>query len=239
MSIASTDIAPAFLDDHFSQLYENIVSLGAPIVSTPDYLRRTRKSQLLRYVNSVLNIPYSERERLLDPLVDYALSLDVSNPEAMENAIRELRKKFEDNPQFGQYFTKLERTFDSLNPRDRRYVLKRTVTNIKTRVESIRLMISEQIIKNPLELVLLDQIFYLIQEFSNVVLSKLEKPKEQRFHEIGVILILTLKLEAVRRGKITIKDVEGDVALESIFIRPKHVMMTEEVSKSVLTVVGE
>lgn len=100
-------------------------------------------------------------------------------------------------------------------------------------------MISEQIIKNPLELVLLDQILYLIQEFSNVVLSKLDKPREQRLHEIGVILVLTLKLEAVRRGRITIKDVEGDVALESIFIKPKHVMMTEEVSKSVLTVMGE
>lgn len=242
MEIADTSITSTFLDDHFSNIYENVLSLNVPIVSIPDFLRRIHRTSLLRYVHNVMDIPYHEKEKLLDPLIEYVLSLDVSNPEALEKATIDLKKRLENNPRYGRYFERLEKMFKSLTPRDQIYVLKMSITKTKTKVESIRFMVNDQIIKekNPIELVLLDQILYSIQEFCDTLLSKLDNPKKKsRPNEIGIILSLMLKVEAVRRGKITMRSMEDDIALSSIFVRPKHVLITRDIAEPVLALLGE
>lgn len=236
------DIAPTFLNDYSSHIYENILSLGIPIISTPDFLRVRRKITFLKHVQKIINIPYHEREKLLEPLVDYALQFDISNPDAMQKAYGDLTKKLKNNPQYGHYFERLDRMFDSLNFGEKLHILKMSITKIKTKVESMRLMISDKIIneKGTVKLVLLDQVLYSIQEFSDILLSKLARHKKKlQLVGMGMILVLTLKLEAVRRGKIPIESMEEDIALSSVFIRPKHILITKQVAEPVLALLGE
>jgi hypothetical protein len=241
MSTSSTDITPnLFLEDNFSDIYESITSINAPLISNRDFLRRTHRIMPLRNVDTILNFPHEEKERLLDLLVEYVLSLDVSNPASIVKAYDEIKKKLAHDSSVGKYFSNLTQSYESLSGREKIYVMKTALTKIKIKSDSIRLTICDQItkVKEPIELILLDQVFYLIREFSSISISKLDKPSKGVESRLSSILVWTIKLEAVRRGKLSMKDMTGDVAMGAISIEPKHIKI-EKVAEPVLALLGE
>lgn len=223
MTVSKRSEASIVLDDHFSQIYENILSINAPLASTPDYLRRVRKSHVEKQVQKVLTPSYEERKKILDPLVEYVLSLDLSDAELLKGAIHDLKEKLEENPDFGRYFDRLKRTFQSFNPSEQKRVMKMSITKMQSNIETIRHVANDQImeIKNPQKLILLDQILYTILSLFDETLSDLSKDKT-KINKLSAILVLTLKLEAVRRGEFLIADLEQDLSTATSLIPPKH-----------------
>lgn len=237
MAISSEGNANVILEDHFSQIYENTLSINTPLVSTPDYLRRTRKGHIESQVRKVLSSSYEERKKILDPLVEYVMNLDLSNPQVMMGAIEDLKEKLEENPDYGSYFDRLEGTFKSLSPDEKRRVMRMSITNMQSNIHAIRHETNDQIMveKDPYELILLDQILYTISGLFERTLSELDKEKTE-LNLLSPILVLTLRLECVRRERISITDLEQDLSHAITLLPLKHTAegLTKETRKSVL-----
>ncbi|KXA88871.1 hypothetical protein AKJ62_04255, partial [candidate division MSBL1 archaeon SCGC-AAA259D14] len=232
--------------DHFSHLHENALTFSTPAVSAGDFLRRKRCDFAARGTREILKSSFENREKMLDPLVDYVLALNPSDPSTVNKAAMEMKSKLEENERYGKYFKALENELNSLSMKDKRRVLEIGLTEALSNANAIRMTINDRFFagQHLRDLTLLDQALYVISELIKTGMSEIEKIGEKKDIRLGSLnhaLILTLKLEAVRRGRVKITDIERDITAASVVIPRKEEIekLSSKTTKSTVDLLGE
>lgn|GEM_PF-1267855 len=204
-----------FILDVFStEIFEIITWMRRPVVSAIDYLRPTRRLyQVQNELNQILTLDYATREKLLDALTDI-VSVDIYE-EDIEDIEKRLEGKLSELKEFDETFNKLKMFTTRLDSHQRSEVYKLTLRKLNGRVTSIRDEIKSKIWdinEDSRQLLVLDQIFFLIQELIKEAIKKVDD-----FDLWIMISISLLRIEAFHRGKITFEDLQHDVSQLSLF----------------------
>lgn len=204
-----------FILDVFStEIFEIITWMRRPVVSAIDYLRPTRKLyQVQNELNQILTLDYATREELLDALTDI-VSVNIYE-EDIEEIEKRLEGKLSELKEFDETFKKLKMFTTRLDSHQRSEVYKLTLRKLNGRVTSIRDEIKSKIWdinEDSKQLLVLDQIFFLIQELIKEAIKKVDD-----FDLWIMISISLLRIEAFHRGKITFDDLQNDVSELSLF----------------------
>ncbi len=204
-----------FILDVFStEIFEIITWMRRPVVSAIDYLRPTRKLyQVQNELNQILTLDYATREKLLDALTDI-VSVDIYE-EDIEEIEKRLEGKISELKEFDETFKKLKMFTTRLDSHQRSEVYKLTLRKLNGRVTSIRDEIKSKIWdvnEDSSQLLVLDQMFFLIQELIKEAIKKVAD-----FDLWIMISISLLRVEAFHRGKITFEDLQRDVSELSLF----------------------
>ncbi len=187
------------LDDFMSEFFESIAMTLQPMTGAIDYLKRAhRLPQIQRELNKILNLNPETMEKFMELLTDM-VSVDDYNidPDKFKQKIEDIMSGMEE---IKEIFEKIELSSKKLSVSDKSNIIKQALIRLDARVTSIREYIkSRKLDKNEdlSQLLVLDQIFYLIQELIKISKSKYD-PK------IWVqITVSLLKVEAFHRQKIS------------------------------------
>lgn len=163
-------------------------------------------------LNQILNVDYETRERLLNALTEI-VSINI-----YEEDIDEIEKKLEDKiselKDFDESFKKLKIFTAKLDAYQQFEIFRLSLIKLNGRISSIREEIKSKIWdkkENTGQLLVLDQMFFLIQELIKEAIKNPEKVELWTRTAISL-----LKLEAFHRGKITFDDLQDYISELSI-----------------------
>jgi hypothetical protein len=201
------------LDVFSSDIFEIITWIRRPVVGAVDYLRSMRRLYTVQNeLNQISNVDYETRERLLNALTDI-VSINI-----YEEDIGEIEKRLEDKisemKDFDESFKKLKTFTAKLDTHQQFEVYRLSLIKLNGRISSIRDGIKSKIWdkkENTGQLLVLDQMFFLIQELIKDAIKNPEKV--ELWTRIAVSL---LKLEAFHRGKITYDELQDYISELSI-----------------------
>lgn len=201
------------LDVFSSDIFEIITWIRRPVVGAADYLRSMRRLYTVQNeLNQILNVDYETRERLLNALTEI-VSINI-----YEEDIDEIEKKLEDKiselKDFDESFKKLKTFTAKLDAYQQFEIFRLSLIKLNGRISSIREEIKSKIWdkkENTGQLLVLDQMFFLIQELIKEAIKNPEKVELWTRTAISL-----LKLEAFHRGKITFDDLQDYISELSI-----------------------
>jgi len=201
------------LDVFSSDIFEIITWIRRPVVGAVDYLRSMRRLYTVQNeLNQISNVDYETRERLLNALTDI-VSINI-----YEEDIGEIEKRLEDKisemKDFDESFKKLKTFTAKLDAHQQFEVYRLSLIKLNGRISSIRDGIKSKIWdkkENTGQLLVLDQMFFLIQELIKDAIKNPEKV--ELWTRIAISL---LKLEAFHRGKITFDELQDYISELSI-----------------------
>ncbi|CAG0995501.1 MAG: hypothetical protein MPEBLZ_02333 [Candidatus Methanoperedens nitroreducens] len=201
------------LDVFSSDIFEIITWIRRPVVGAADYLRSMRRLYTVQNeLNQILNVDYETRERLLNALTEI-VSINI-----YEEDIDEIEKKLEDKiselKDFDESFKKLKIFTAKLDAYQQFEIFRLSLIKLNGRISSIREEIKSKIWdkkENTGQLLVLDQMFFLIQELIKEAIKNPEKVELWTRTAISL-----LKLEAFHRGKITFDDLQDYISELSI-----------------------
>jgi len=197
------------LDVFSSDIFEIITWIRRPVVGAVDYLRSMHKLyNIQNELNQILNLEYDTREKLLDALTDI-VSINVYE-EDLEEIEKRLELKLSDLKEFDETFKRLKTITKKLDSHQRYEVNRLALIKLNGRISSIREEIKSKIWdknENASQLLVLDQMFFLIQELIKEGIKKVDNI------DIWIMLSISLlRIEAFHRGKITYEDLQDDVS---------------------------
>lgn len=201
------------LDVFSSDIFEIITWIRRPVVGAADYLRSMRRLYTVQNeLNQILNVDYETRERLLNALTEI-VSINI-----YEEDIDEIEKKLEDKiselKDFDESFKKLKTFTAKLDAYQQFEIFRLSLIKLNGRISSIREEIKSKIWdkkENTGQLLVLDQMFFLIQELIKEAIKNPEKVELWTRTAISL-----LKLEAFHMGKITFDDLQDYISELSI-----------------------
>lgn len=201
------------LDVFSSDIFEIITWIRRPVVGAADYLCSMRRLYTVQNeLNQILNVDYETRERLLNALTEI-VSINI-----YEEDIDEIEKKLEDKiselKDFDESFKKLKTFTAKLDAYQQFEIFRLSLIKLNGRISSIREEIKSKIWdkkENTGQLLVLDQMFFLIQELIKEAIKNPEKVELWTRTAISL-----LKLEAFHRGKITFDDLQDYISELSI-----------------------
>lgn len=225
------------LDDFMTEFFESIALTVQPVIGAVDYFRRVhRLHQIQKELGNISNLKVETRDKFLDLLSDI-VSVDVSNidPEELKKKIENIISVIEE---IKEIFEKLESVTNKLTVSDRYHILKQSLIRLNGRVTSIRDYIKPGIFEYPNQLLILDQILYLIQELIKISMNKYD---DKIWVQITVSL---LKIEAFHREKISFDDLQDymyDLSTEILHENlPKNcTIINEYIDKAMVQAVYE
>ncbi|MCZ7392264.1 MAG: hypothetical protein ABOK23_09255 [Candidatus Methanoperedens sp.] len=203
-----------FILDVFStEIFEIITWMRRPVVGAVDYLRSMRRLYAVQNeLDQILNVDYKTREKLLNALTDI-VSINIYE-EDLEEIEKRLEDKISELKDFDESFKKLKSFTAKLDTRQQYEVYRLSLIKLNGRISSIRDEIKSKIWdkkENTSQLLVLDQMFFLVQEFVKEGVKNPEKV--ELWTRIAVSL---LKLEAFHRGKITFDELQDYISELSI-----------------------
>lgn len=213
---------PGVLNDFSSELYQDTMRLCRPIVSGERIIKHTRAGVTIRSIDKVLNLSYSEQDDLLDFLTELVTDRKEKDEE-WDKFMQSLIDKIMSKAKFKAHFDSLGSFSKKLNSTQKMQVLSLSINKLNCGIESIRREINNRLWTrkaNVQELMIVDQVLYFFQNVINSVplRKKLkESEKEQVNRKMGFSVYLILRLEAYKRGKISLDDLNDDLSLSRYF----------------------
>ena len=197
------------LDVFSSDIFEIITWIRRPVVGAVDYLRSMHKLyNIQNELNQILNLEFDTREKLLDALTDI-VSINIYE-EDLEEIEKRLELKLSDLKEFDETFKRLKTITKKLDSHQRYEVNRLALIKLNGRISSIREEIKSKIWdknENASQLLVLDQLFFLIQELIKEGIKKVDDI------DIWIMLSISLlRIEAFHRGKITFEALQDDVS---------------------------
>ena len=201
------------LDVFSSDIFEIITWIRRPVVGAADYLRSMRRLYTVQNeLDQILNVDYETRERLLNALTDI-VSINIYEEDIVEIEKR-LEDKISETKDFDVSFKKLKTFTAKLDAHQQFEVYRLSLIKLNGRISSIRDGIKSKIWdkkENTGQLLVLDQMFFLIQE---LIKDAIKNPEKVDFWTR--IAVSLLKLEAFHRGKITYDELQDYISELSI-----------------------
>lgn len=198
----------SILDDFISDIFESVTFVIQPVIGGFDSIKRTHKQYLIRReIEEITNLSSENREKFLDSLTDI-VSVDIYNmgPEGLKKRIESIELGSE---ALKETFEKLESFTNKLDNYERAYIVKHSLTRLNGKISSIRESIKSRIWdkkEDSSQLLILDQILFLIQE-----LVKMLKNKDNPELWMRIVVSL-LRIEAFHRGKIPFNELDNDIS---------------------------
>jgi len=201
------------LDVFSSDIFEIITWIRRSVVGVVDYLRSMRRLYIVQNeLDQILNVDYETRERLLNALTDI-VSINIYEEDIVEIEKR-LEDKISETKDFDVSFKKLKTFTAKLDAHQQFEVYRLSLIKLNGRISSIRDGIKSKIWdkkENTGQLLVLDQMFFLIQE---LIKDAIKNPEKVDFWTR--IAVSLLKLEAFHRGKITYDELQDYISELSI-----------------------
>lgn len=210
------------LNDYSSELYRDTMRLCRPIVSGERIIKHTRAGVTVRSIDSVLNLSYGEQNDLLDFLTELVIDRKEKDKD-WDKFMKSLVDKIMINQKFKAHFNALDNYFKKLDGTQRMQVLSLSINKLNCGIESIRREINNRLwdkTADVQDLMIVDQVLYFFQNVINSLpLGKRlkEGEKKQANKKMGFCVYLILRLEAYRRGKISLDDLNDDLSLSRDF----------------------
>lgn len=196
----------SILNSFSSDMFDGITFVMRPVVGGIDHLRQMHKAyQFQKEINKISNISFETREKILDALTDIVVGKTFNDDlkDDFENKLSEF-----DN--INEVFKNLENLTTKIDQRQLPKIFRLSLIKLNGRISSIRDEINRTMWnkgENVNQLLVLDQIFYLIQEIIN---DTLNEPIDKLFESVSwsVLMSSLLYVEAFHRNKVTFTDVQ-------------------------------
>lgn len=225
------------LNDFSSDIYRDTIRLYKPIVSGERIVKRTAADLSLVSIDKLIHLDDRDQEALLELFTDF---VSVSYKGDWDLFVDRLNDWIKKNHKFKELFDSLDTYFDKLDNYQKSRIIRLTVNKLSGEIESIRNEINDRLLfkeSNKKELLLIDQILYLMQNaLQKIKFGKSIKRNEQKKieKELGFSLYILLRLEAYRRGKITVDDLKDDLSSSTFspkdeYIKPSEYHLIKEV----------
>lgn len=218
------------LNDFSSDIYRDTIRLYKPIVSGERIVKRTAADLSLLSINKLSNFTTDDQDKLLEIFTDY---VSVSFEGDWDKFIDKLNGKIKKNPRFKEIFDSLDNHFEKLDKYQKSRIIRLTVNKLSGEIESIRNEINDRLLfkeSNREELLIIDQILYFMQNvLQKIKFGKFIKRNEKQKieEELGFSLYILLRLEAYRRGKITLGDLEDDLSSSTFLPKDEYIKPSE------------
>ncbi len=164
-------------------------------------------SQVQKELDKISYWSFEEREKILDVLTDFISDRTLYD----EDFQHQLEVKISELEEFDKAFKRLSLIIEKIDPLQFRIIFNLSLIKLKGKISSIRDEINAEMWnkdKDVSQLLVLDQIFFLIQE--------LIKEAEKEIDNVGfyffIIAVSLLKIEAFHRGKITFDDLQNYIS---------------------------
>lgn len=193
-----------------SDLFDGITMVMRPVIGGVDYLRYMRRSAVVqRELDKISQWDFEKREKLLDILTDF-VSIDAYDEEFVDK----LETKLSELNEFSETFKHLEQLTKGLTGQQQSEIMRISLDKLNGKMFSIRNQISSKMWEkkeDANQLFILDQILYLTQKLIERALEGLKK-KGSNAKFLALIVFTLLKIEAFRRGKITLDDFQNYIS---------------------------
>jgi hypothetical protein len=200
----------SILNSFSSDFFDGVTMILRPIIGGVDYLRYIRQSHLAqKELNKLSKWDFDKRDRFLDILTDI-VSGDIYDKSFMVK----IEEKISTMDEYKETFAQLGRLTTKLNPAQRNEILRISLNKLNGKISSVRDNINLKMWdknEDVNQLMVLDQILYLIQEQISETIRKKDS-------DILLIIVFSLlKLEAFRRNKISFEAFQIYISELSLF----------------------
>ena len=201
------------------EYFESILNLQYPLTATDQkYLAKIKLRSIQKKINEAINMPLEQQEKLLDHLTD----LFKLETQADIERYKEIAKKIGKSEDFKHLSHILKSRFDNLEPSLQKDVVKDTIIRLNNRLRIIYQYLDMDVRvvseKDLEKLVIIRQVFYECLKLGIQAEKRITKRKKiDKDIELWMLLllILLLKLESARRGKISFNTLYDDLSLVS------------------------
>ncbi len=220
------------LDDFSSDIFDGITWIMRPVVGAVDYLKRMHKLyQVQRELKQISNLDSASKEKFLDLMTDI-VTVDIYNVN-LDEFKKVIENKISETEDFKETFEKLDSFLNRLDGHQSAFIRTHSLRRLNGRIASIREEIKSRIWdenENSGHLLVLDQMFFLIQELIKKTLKNINDPK------LWIWLAVSLfRIEAFHRAKIPFEAFQEYISdLSTISIDDKFIPINYEVAFEVL-----
>jgi len=206
----------ATLDIYYHDIEKALLQISNPLFIAVEHFKIKRQQYKVRDIkNYIEGISIEEKEKMISELVEM-LPQDV-NLQSYKKFFEEIFKEERKDLKFIKFFNELKERVKFLSVEDRVSLLYAALNDVEYSLEKIRDHILGEIAdaKNIEDFLVVDQalrVASLLAKKLKKNVKSAKKPKEIK-DEIMLLLILLLRLESVRRGKIKPEDLYEDIAL--------------------------
>lgn len=200
------------------ELYDALLSIISPVFGGIDYVKRMRKSYLIKKELNALN---RKKAEFLSALTN------VVPNEASYEQYAELHKRFkeiQESPEFRKHFEKLNQLFESLSKQDQRNIILITSNKTKEMFLEMRKQISINLIgaSDKENMIIISQALrcglILIDDIISSMSKTPPKANDIRFC-MNLLLVLLIKLLEIHMKLMDPQILYGDIALCLYFCR--------------------
>ena len=218
------------LHDFSSEIFTDTMRLYKPIVSGRQIVKRTSATLSIPTIDKILNLDNEAQNKLLDAFTDF---VSVPFEEDWSKFIKKLNEKNKTIPEFKKMLDNLDQHFKKLDKYQQSLIIRFSINKLRGEIQSIRNEINDRLLlknANRRELLIIDQILYYMENVLYLTsfgkfIKKSEKSKIQK--ELGFSLYLLLRLEAYRRNKIKLDDLEEDLSSSNFSPNEKYIKPSE------------
>lgn len=218
------------LNDFSSELYSETMRICRPVISGENIVKKTHSGVAIRSIDKIMHLSYEEQDAILDFLTELVIEEENEDwDKFLERTIDKIRSK----RKFKAHFDALDNYFKKLNNTQKFQVIGLSINKLNSGIEGIRREINDRLWNknaNVKELLIIDQILYFFQNIINVIplRKKLKKSENKELNSaFGFSCYLILRLEAYRRDKITLDDLNDDLSLSHFKPIDKYVKPSE------------
>jgi hypothetical protein len=218
-SVNKSESVNFVLNSFNSDIFDGITLAMRPIIGGFDYLRSMHKSFLLqRELNKISNWNFETRELFLDAMTDV-----VSGKPYNEELKLDLEAKISELDDINEIFRQLSQLTKNIDDRQLPIIYRLSLKKLNGRISSIRDEINSKMWdkdENVDQLLVLDQIFYLIQELVNETLNKISEP-----HYWSLLIFSLLYIEAFHRNKVTFENIQDYISELSLYSHKEEITL--------------
>lgn len=193
------------LEDHKEDMYRNVLHIQRPITSARSYTKSARRD--VRPIDKALSLDPEEQEKILDILTDLVSkkSFSLEDWEDREEEIEKTLENFD-------IFKKLENQFEQFDKKQQERIIehsfKRILQEASKLEEAVRMeMVEDESDKNQRGLLILGEAFDTMKNLASRCLNRGEYKSKYSI----ALIVLVLKLEALRRDKVDFEELEETI----------------------------
>ncbi|MDN5310592.1 MAG: hypothetical protein PWP14_1986 [Methanolobus sp.] len=205
----------SILDSFSTDMFDGMTFIMRPVVGGIDYLRSMHQSYLFKKeINKISNLDFETREKILDLFTDI-----VAGKLFDEDFIDELEGKVSQLDEIKDVFKELEHKRLNIEQKQMHHILKLSLRKLNGRIVSIRDEINSGMWEDGEDigqLLLLDQVFYLIQEMIKEALD-LPLNKLDNSNIWNELIFSLLYIEAFHRKKVSDLDFQNFLSGLSLY----------------------
>jgi len=200
------------LTDFSNELYNGTITVFQPLISGKEIFKKMRKANVFKILNFITDISPRSQEKLIDAFTD------VISVEDITDEMSKLREKLIDAIKDEEIKTKLEyadKYFKNLTPSDKKQIYRFSIIRTLGDISVLRNAINYRLweIKSDIkELMIVDQALYKIEE---IIRKNLHNMKHID-RDLNYCVMLMLRLEAFKRKKISLEQLEQTLSYEML-----------------------